>query len=324
LTAGRDISTTGITVSSNTGNIELNWAAGSTHKVGSTFSTSFFTGMRVDADSRNTDIISFDASGAGNVRLRTGITETTRLNVDPTGNVTVSTGNLVVATAAKGITTGSAISLGLGTNNSVTAVTIDTSGNVGVGAAPNATSGRNITITSIESSIALASTGSKSYSIASGGNFQYAGNALCFVDNTAAATRMLLTTDGELWIANFADQGAYNLQVGGTGVWGAGAYVNGSDSRLKEEVAPIAPCLDIVNALNPVTFRYKEDYSKDQSVQPGFIAQELLTALEGQNYVGGVVHEGTEYYNVAYQSLVPVLVKAVQELSARVADLEAR
>jgi hypothetical protein len=103
LTAGRDISTTGITVSSNTGNIELNWAAGSTHKVGSTFSTSFFTGMRVDADTRNTDIISLDASGIGNVRIRTGPTETTQLNVDPTGNVTVSTGNLVIGTAGKGI-----------------------------------------------------------------------------------------------------------------------------------------------------------------------------------------------------------------------------
>ena len=103
LTAGRDISTTGMTVSSNTGNIELNWATGSTHKVGSTFSTSYFTGMRVDADTRNTDIVSFDASGIGNVRIRTGVTETTQLNVDPTGNVTVSTGNLVVGTAAKGI-----------------------------------------------------------------------------------------------------------------------------------------------------------------------------------------------------------------------------
>jgi hypothetical protein len=103
LTAGRDISTTGITVSSNTGDIELNWAAGSTHKVGSTFSTAYFTGMRVDADTRNTDIVSFDASGIGNVRIRTGVTETTQLNVDPTGNVTVSTGNLVVGTADKGI-----------------------------------------------------------------------------------------------------------------------------------------------------------------------------------------------------------------------------
>jgi hypothetical protein len=103
LTAGRDISTTGITVSSNTGDIELNWAAGSTHKVGSTFSTAYFTGMRVDADTRNTDIVSFDASGIGNVRIRTGVTETTQLNVDPTGNVTVSTGNLVIGTADKGI-----------------------------------------------------------------------------------------------------------------------------------------------------------------------------------------------------------------------------
>jgi hypothetical protein len=103
LTAGRDISTTGITVSSNTGNIELNWAAGSTHKIGSTFSTTFFTGMRVDADSRNTDIISLDASGTGNVRIRTGTTETTQLNVDPTGDVTVSTQNLIVATSGKGI-----------------------------------------------------------------------------------------------------------------------------------------------------------------------------------------------------------------------------
>ena len=89
--------------------------------------------MRVDADSRNTDIVSFDASGSGNVRLRTGVIETTRLNVDPTGNVTVNTGNLIVGTAGKGITTGGATALGFGVNNAVDAMTIDTSKNVGVG-----------------------------------------------------------------------------------------------------------------------------------------------------------------------------------------------
>lgn len=103
LTSGRDISTTGIIVSSDTGNIELNWAAGSNHTLGSKFSTAFFTGMRVDADTRNTDIVSLDATGVGNVRIRTGTTEATRLNVDPTGNVTVNTGNLVIGTAGKGI-----------------------------------------------------------------------------------------------------------------------------------------------------------------------------------------------------------------------------
>ena len=47
--------------------------------------------------------------------------------------LTLSTENLVIGTAGKGVTTGSAISLGFGTNNSVTPMTLDTSGNLLVG-----------------------------------------------------------------------------------------------------------------------------------------------------------------------------------------------
>jgi hypothetical protein len=46
--------------------------------------------------------------------------------------LTLSSGNLVIGTTAKGITTGSAIPLGLGVNNAVTAITIDTASNVGI------------------------------------------------------------------------------------------------------------------------------------------------------------------------------------------------
>lgn len=53
---------------------------------------------------------------------------------------TLTTGNLIIGTTAKGVTTGSAIPLGLGVNNTVTAITVDTSSKVGVGtAAPAAT-----------------------------------------------------------------------------------------------------------------------------------------------------------------------------------------
>ena len=144
---------------------------------------------------------------------------------------------------------------------------------------------------------------------------------------STAATKseaMRITSGGEVYIAGTTDQGAYNLQVNGTGVWGAGAYVNGSDERIKENISPIESGLDVVEKLNPVTYRYKEEWSKDQSTQTGFIAQELLTALDGQIYVDGVVQQGGEYMSVAYQNIIPILTKAIQELNAKVVELEAK
>ena len=70
--------------------------------------------------------------------------------------------------------------------------------------------------------------------------------------------------------------------------------------------------------------RYNENYSKDQSVQPGFIAQELQETLSGTDYVDGVVQQGTEYLNVAYQSLVPILTKALQEAIEKIELLETK
>jgi hypothetical protein len=142
--------------------------------------------------------------------------------------------------------------------------------------------------------------------------------------------KMQRTAAGEVWIAGTTDQGAYNLQCNGTGVWGAGAYVNGSDSRIKHDINPIGPCLDLVSAIQPVTFIYNSDWSSDQTVQTGFIAQQLQTALAGQEYLDGIVSQGGEYLNVAYQNIIPLLTKSIQELkaivdaqAARIAALEA-
>jgi hypothetical protein len=148
--------------------------------------------------------------------------------------------------------------------------------------------------------------------------------------SSTASERMRITPTGEVYIAGTTDQGAYNLQVNGTGVWGAGAYVNGSDERLKDNITSLESCLDVVASLRPVTFQYKPEHSLDQSVQPGFIAQELQQAMAGKSYLDGVVQTGPEYLNVAYQNLIPILTKAIQEqqalietLTARVAVLEA-
>jgi len=153
-----------------------------------------------------------------------------------------------------------------------------------------------------------------------GGIGGFTNGALIVYDETAATYRMVINSTGEVIVGGTTDQGAYNLQCNGTGVWGAGAYVNGSDERIKEDIAPIQSGLDVVEKLNPVTYRYKESWTKDQSVQTGFIAQELLTALEGEVYVDGVVQQGGSegYYSVAYQNIIPILTKAIQEQQAMI------
>ena len=93
---------------------------------------------------------------------------------------------------------------------------------------------------------------------------------------------------------------------------------------MKENIEDITSGLDVVEKLRPVSFQYKENYTADRSVQSGFIAQDLLVALEGKNYLEGVVSQGPTYYNVAYQNLIPILAKAIQELKSENDNLKTR
>jgi hypothetical protein len=212
---------------------------------------------------------------------------------------------------------------------------IDSSGNVGIGGTPQEILTVYGTTFNNGSNSIVTSFWSKNATIAEGSGYcqwntselafkvgAYTGSPCIFVTNNIE--RMRITSGGEVYIAGTTDQGAYNLQCNGTGVWGAGAYVNGSDERIKDNIAPIDSGLDVVAKLNPVTYKYKEDWSKDQSTQTGFIAQELLTALEGKNYVDGVVQQGGQYMSVAYQNIIPILTKAIQEQQTLIENLTTR
>jgi hypothetical protein len=61
-----------------------------------------------------------------------------------TGDQTLSTGNAVIGTSGKGLTTGSAIPLGLGTNGNTTQASIDTSGNFFAASASSTTRNGNL------------------------------------------------------------------------------------------------------------------------------------------------------------------------------------
>jgi hypothetical protein len=209
-------------------------------------------------------------------------------------------------------------------NGATERMRIDSSGNVGIGTASPGT--KLDVVVSTNNGLRISDGAVTGVVYASSGPAMVVGTTsnhptVLYSNN---AERMRITTDGEIYIAGTTDQGAYNLQCNGTGVWGAGAYVNGSDARLKDNIQSLDAGLDVVKAMRPVTFQYKPDYSKDQSVQPGFIAQELQTAMAGKAYLEGVVQEGPNHLNVAYQNIIPILVKAIQELEAKVAALEAK
>ena len=96
----------------------------------------------------------------------------------------------------------------------------------------------------------------------------------------------------------------------------AGSLSQGSDARLKTNVQAITSPLEKVLALRGVTFARTTDES--QRTHIGLIAQEVEQVLPEVVHTG---HDG--YKSVAYADIVGILVEAIKELEARVAELEA-
>jgi hypothetical protein len=98
-----------------------------------------------------------------------------------------------------------------------------------------------------------------------------------------------------------------------------------SDARYKENVQDIDVGLAAILSLKPRKFDWKSGKGKDIKGDRGFIAQEFETVFP--NLVDDwkdPAPEGEAPYKSVRQDLIPVLVKAIQELTARVQTLEAR
>ena len=101
------------------------------------------------------------------------------------------------------------------------------------------------------------------------------------------------------------------------------AWTVTSDARDKTNVTTLPVGLNFVNQLNPVSFQFKESRECDTATGPvryGFLAQEVLAA-EGENPVI-VDTEVPDHLKVTNDHFNAVLVKAIQELSAKVDSLE--
>ena len=98
-----------------------------------------------------------------------------------------------------------------------------------------------------------------------------------------------------------------------------------SDERDKKNIVPLNAGLDFLTKLRPVSFTWNtRDKAKVDVEDTGFIAQELLAVQEdtGITIPNLVSQENPDKLEAGYGTLIPVLVSAVQELTAMVKQLQ--
>ena len=126
---------------------------------------------------------------------------------------------------------------------------------------------------------------------------------------------------------------------------GSTSFSAPSDERMKEEIVTSTAGLSFLNDLRPVTFKWKKEKDipselnthvegsekryKTDATQHGFIAQEVKSVIDSHSEI----KDGFEMWReddldgrqrVSEGALIPVLVKAIQELSAENTALKAR
>jgi hypothetical protein len=143
--------------------------------------------------------------------------------------------------------------------------------------------------------------------------------------------RMRLDSSGYLLVGYASSQGAYKLQVNSQ-IFATSSAIATSDAKFKENVDTIKDGLSMIDALNPVAFNWKKhdvhNFVEGKTV--GFIAQEVREALKDYEWIDNIVKEnkneetGEEFLGLAETHIIPLLVSAVKELSAKVKALEVK
>jgi len=109
-----------------------------------------------------------------------------------------------------------------------------------------------------------------------------------------------------------------------------------SDERDKKNIEPLEVGLDFVNSLKPVTFDWNMRPTKDRDgnevvggkidvPDAGFIAQDFIAAEDAAgmaDHLQLTYRDNPEALEITQGRLIPILVKAIQDLSAKIEALE--
>jgi hypothetical protein len=299
----------------------------------------------------------------GNTAIQLGNTVTT-LNNMSLANVTVSSGNVTVTTlTAPTINSGSGVALSL-QSNATTAITVDTSQNVGIGTtSPSYKLDVNKGSNGVSARFGNGTNYYYTYSDGSG-NYLAADtsiNTALFMSPTSSGVMTFLTANTER--ARFDSSG--NFLVGGTTYTGVGVSIAKPDSsgcfsifaaggtgyhwrfgNVSNGIVGSITTTSSATGFNPSSDRrLKENiqpmtdglsrvlklkpvtynWITDGSEDDGFIAQDLQSIPEFSRRVNPIGEkDGETYYGVDYMRFVSVLTAAIQEQQALITTLTER
>lgn len=298
---------------------------------------------------------------SGNLTLNSnGTITTTNLTIYDTGRI-LNSGGFEVTAAGQLIATGASISGEITATSgsfagSLSSATGTFSGSVSITGSSSTTTISSttglITMSGVSGSGILMTGGSSTQASITPNLLQVQGNgyqgAFFMGDNLAGATAGTLIIDaggigtylknGSVFIQNslsvgtVGTKGSYNtandnialIGVGGTSEIGRLYKVASVSSRkFKDNIEDLNNInyLNIVNSLRPVTFNYKPEIVEDPEVKVyGLIAEEVESITGAADML--VTYKDDEIYSVKYDRLPFVMIKAIQQMSARLDALE--
>jgi hypothetical protein len=134
-------------------------------------------------------------------------------------------------------------------------------------------------------------------------------------DNCVILNRM--TSTGQIQEFRYAGGIVGNISTNGSTITFSGTAL--SDSRWKENVAPIEYALSSIMEIDFVSFEFKDNGNSSA----GVTAQQLQTISAFSKYVNNGISD-EDYKTVDYNALIGFLGKAIQEQQALILSLTAR
>ena len=191
---------------------------------------------------------------------------------------------------------------GSGTTYGTERMRITSTGNVGIGT--------NAIPSDALSGSPILAVGSVGYGICGDSTGGATGGGI-YIGDGAVGARWKITHGGyNMNLHQNNGSGTYNYR--GSFANSTGAYSSVSDKRLKKDIQPIQYGLNDVLKFKPVSYLMENQNEDIDKRNLGFIAQDLEYIIPE---IVNVPSSSNAVYSLQYTSIIPILIKAIQELN---------